>query len=69
MVGYFEQTALRQSDIIITTAARSLTAGEISYIEWTMLMNQAVQIRSSYLDALQSKRKTIAEIIYLTGKK
>jgi cobalt-zinc-cadmium resistance protein CzcA len=69
MVGYFEQTALRQSDIIIITAARSLTAGEISYIEWTMLMNQAVQIRSSYLDALQSKRKTIAEIIYLTGKK
>lgn len=69
MLGYYQRTGLRQSDIIITTAAKSLSSGEISYIEWTMLMSQAVQIRSGYLDALQSKRKTIAEIIYLTGKK
>jgi cobalt-zinc-cadmium resistance protein CzcA len=69
MLGYYQRTGLHQSDILMTTAAKSLAAGEISYIEWAMLMNQAVQIRSSYLDALQSKRKTIAEIIYLTGKK
>ena len=68
MISYHRQTGLAQAETIISTASRSLSAGEISYIEWTVLMNQAIQIRSSYLDALQSMRKTIIDIIHLTGK-
>jgi heavy metal efflux system protein len=68
LIAYFQETGLSQAETIINTASRSLTAGDISYIEWTVLMNQAVQIRSSYLDALQSIRKTVTDIIHLTGK-
>jgi cobalt-zinc-cadmium resistance protein CzcA len=68
LIAYHRQTGLAQAETIIQTAARSLSAGEISYIDWTVLMNQAIQIRSSYLDALQSMRKTITDIIHLTGK-
>jgi cobalt-zinc-cadmium resistance protein CzcA len=67
-IKYFEENGLQQSNLIIQNAAKSFQAGELSYMEWTILMNQAVQIRLSYLDALQSLRITKAELIYLTGK-
>jgi len=67
-VNYYTETGLIQADLIIKNAAKSFQAGDLSYMEWTMLMNQAVQIKLSYLDALQALRKTKAELIYLTGK-
>jgi cobalt-zinc-cadmium resistance protein CzcA len=67
-VNYFRETGLSQAETIIHAAATALSAGDISYIDWTVLMNQAVQIRSSYLDALQSMRKTVIDSIHLTGK-
>jgi len=67
-VKYYTETGLLHADQIIRNAAKSFQAGDLSYMEWTMLMNQAVQIKLSYLDALQALRKTKAELIYLTGK-
>jgi len=67
-VKYYTETGLLQADQIIKNAGKSFQAGDLSYMEWTMLMNQAVQIKLSYLDALQALRKTKAELIYLTGK-
>jgi cobalt-zinc-cadmium resistance protein CzcA len=67
-VKYYTETGLLHADQIIKNAAKSFQAGELSYMEWTLLMNQAVQIKLSYLDALQALRNTKAELIYLTGK-
>ena len=67
-VKYYKETGLLHADQIIKNAAKSFQAGDLSYMEWTLLMNQAVQIKLSYLDALQSLRNTNAELIYLTGK-
>jgi cobalt-zinc-cadmium resistance protein CzcA len=67
-VNYYTETGLMQADLIIKNAQKSFQSGDLSYMEWTMLMNQAVQIRLSYLEALQALRKTRAELIYLTGK-
>ena len=67
-VNYYREIGLSQADLIIKNAALSFQSGDLSYMEWTLLMNQAVQIRLAYLDALQALRKTRAELIYLTGK-
>ena len=67
-VKYYTETGLLHADQIIRNAAKSFQAGDLSYMEWTILMNQAVQIKLSYLDAYQALRKTEAELIYLTGK-
>jgi len=67
-VKFYTDTGLMQADLIIKNAGKSFQSGDLSYMEWTMLMNQAVQIRLSYLEALQALRKTQAELIYLTGK-
>jgi cobalt-zinc-cadmium resistance protein CzcA len=67
-VKYYKETGLLQADQIIKNAEKSFQAGDLSYMEWTLLMNQAIQIKLSYLDAKQALRKTMAELIYLTGK-
>lgn len=65
---YYENSGLQQSDLIIRSAGLSLENGEISYIEWTTLMNNAITIRINYLDALAKYNQTLIEIEYLTGK-
>ena len=66
-VDYYTSQGRALSEQILLNASKSLSAGEISYMEWTVLMNQSVQIKLSYLDALQAMRDTEAEIHYITG--
>ena len=42
--------------------------GEIGYVEYIALMEQSIEIRSSYLNALNLHNQTVNEINYLTGK-
>ncbi|HTN08472.1 CusA/CzcA family heavy metal efflux RND transporter [Agriterribacter sp.] len=65
---YYENTGLQQAELIIQTAKLSFENGEISYLEWTTLMNNAVSIRLNYMDAVHQYNQTIIELEYLTGK-
>ena len=65
---YYEQTGLQQSELIIKNANKSFGEGEISYIEWTMLMNNAVNIQLGYIDILKQYNQVLIELEYLTGK-
>jgi cobalt-zinc-cadmium resistance protein CzcA len=67
-LSYYEQFGLSQSDLIIKQAGLAYAKGETSYQDWTISMNNAVHIRSAYLDALKRLNETIIEIEYLTGK-
>jgi len=65
---YYEQTGLQQAELIINHSRISFQNGEISYLEWTTLMNNAVSIRLNYLEALRLYNLTIIELEYITGK-
>ncbi|HRN57834.1 MAG TPA: TolC family protein, partial [Agriterribacter sp.] len=64
---YYENTGLQQAELIIQTARLSFEHGEISYLEWTTLMNNAVSIRLHYMDAVHQYNQTLIELEYLTG--
>ncbi len=66
-VSYGRSTGLLLSAQIMMHAERNLVAGEISYPDWTLLMNQAIQLRLGYLDALAALRRAAAELEYLSG--
>ncbi|WP_266368853.1 CusA/CzcA family heavy metal efflux RND transporter [Tellurirhabdus rosea] len=51
---FFEQSALPQAQLILTTALRSYQNGEIDYVELFQNTQQAYQIREQYLTALLS---------------
>ena len=64
-VLYYEKTAIRQSDIIINTANLNYKNGQINYIEWGMLLNQALAIKSQYIEALRQLSIAESELNYL----
>ncbi|MBX2925679.1 MAG: CusA/CzcA family heavy metal efflux RND transporter [Chitinophagaceae bacterium] len=65
---YYEQTGLQQADLIIKSATLSFEKGEINYLEWTVLMNNAVSIQMNYLDAVYAYNQVIIDTEYLTTK-
>ncbi len=68
IVKYFEETALQNAKTITRTANQQFANGDINYLEWTMLINNAVSIESGYTDALKEFNQTIIQLNYLTSK-
>ncbi|WP_242918651.1 CusA/CzcA family heavy metal efflux RND transporter [Pontibacter liquoris] len=68
-LSYFEQTALPGAASIIKTADEQFRSGEIDYLEWVLLTNQAITLQTNYLDAVRSYNLSLLEISALTGKK
>ncbi|MFM9944252.1 MAG: TolC family protein, partial [Bacteroidia bacterium] len=67
-VTSYENTSLKRVEIITKAASQQFANGEINYLEWTMLINNAISIQSSYIDAIQELNKTIIQLNYLTSK-
>jgi len=67
-VAYYQQTGMRQSELIIQNAKLSFESGEINYLEWTMLMSNAVTIQLNFLDAVRQFNQTAITLTYLINK-
>lgn len=65
---YYEKAGLKQAEQIMLSANLSFKNGEVSYLEWTMLMNNAVNIRLNYIDAVKQYNINLIELNYLTAK-
>ncbi len=65
---YFENTALKNASLIFETANKQFVNGELNYLEWVMLTNQAISIQSNYLDAVKNLNESIIQINYLITK-
>ena len=68
LLRYYREQGLPQADLIMKQARIAYEKGELSYTDRNALMNQAVQIRLSYLDAMHAWHLAVTEHIYLTGK-
>jgi cobalt-zinc-cadmium resistance protein CzcA len=67
-VEYYEQAGLRQVELLFTNAKLAFENGEISYLEWTILMNNAVSIQLNYIYAVHQYNQTVIQLEYLTTK-
>ena len=61
-VAYYENTALPNADKIARTANNQFLGGDINYLEWVLLMNQAITVRSEYIDALRNLNNTTIQL-------
>ena len=66
-VAYYEATALPNAATIASVAERQFLGGDINYLEWVLLMNQAITIRSDYLDALRNLNRTTIQVNAYAG--
>ena len=67
-VSYYETTALSNADLILNTALKQFNNGDVNYLEWVLLVNQSVSIKSDYVDALRSLNQSIIQLNSLTSK-
>jgi heavy metal efflux system protein len=67
-VHYYEQTGLQHAALIIRNAQLAFEKGAINYVEWAMLMSNAVSIELGYLQAVHSLNRSNIELHYITGK-
>ncbi len=67
-VQYFENTALKNAEIITTTANQQFLNGDINYLEWVLLLNQATTIQSDYIEAVKNRNNAIAELNFYINK-
>lgn len=66
IVSQYESSELKNADIITETAKKQFLAGEINYLEFVILINQAVTLKSSYTDAVWKLNQSAIELEYLT---
>jgi cobalt-zinc-cadmium resistance protein CzcA len=67
-IKWYENTGLKSAETISFTASKQFVNGEINYLDWVVLINQAVTIQSQYVDVIKNLNETINQINYLNSK-
>lgn len=65
-VAYYENTGLEKARSMYYLAGLQFKNGSINYLDWMMLMNQAVSIESNYIEAIHQYNQTCLQWQYLT---
>jgi cobalt-zinc-cadmium resistance protein CzcA len=59
---YFETSALKQAAVLFENASLQFNNGAINFLEWTILVNQSIELQAGYIDALNEWNKTVNEL-------
>lgn len=68
IVENYEQKQLPKSETILKTAQKQMEVGEIDYLNWVILTNQAVKTKVDYIDNLERLNQIGAEINFILSK-
>lgn len=61
-VKYYETVALNQASILSENATLQYNNGAINFLEWSMLINQSINLQSEYISALSERNRTVIEL-------
>ena len=59
---FFRNQALQNAGIIVSTATKQFSAGEINYLEWVMLVNQSFDIQHQYLEVQHQYNQAVLQL-------
>jgi len=66
-ISYYRNTALPQSNLIISQSQKAFTAGEIGYYELTQSLNNAITVKQEFTKVLNQYNQTIISIEFIAG--
>lgn len=66
IVSRYESSELNNAAVITKTAQQQFVNGDINYLEFVMLINQAVSLQNNYTDALLRYNESAIELQYTT---
>ena len=61
-VDYYQQKGLKNSEDIIKTANYQFYKGEINFLDWSILVNQALDIQNLYIDKVKELNDKTIEL-------
>ena len=61
-VDYYQQKGLKNSEEIIKTANYQFYRGEINFLDWSILVNQALDIQNLYIDKVKELNDKTIEL-------
>ena len=64
---YYEGTGLKNASVIKETANKQFTSGEINFLDFVMVVNQAIGIKSNYLEAVKALNESSIELNFITS--
>ena len=67
IISYFENTALKNAELILKNAQEKLKAGDIDYMQWTQLIHQAINVKIDYLNTLSRYNESVIKLNSLTS--
>lgn len=67
IVNYFTGTGLKNALLISQVAKDQFINGEINFLDFVMLANQAIAIQGNYLDAVKALNENTIEINFITS--
>lgn len=65
MLGEYHNRYLKNISTIHETANKQFLNGQINYLEYVMLINQAISIQNTYIDLQNDYNKSVISLIYL----
>lgn len=68
IVENYEQKQLPKSETLLKAAEKQMEAGEIDYLDWIILTNQAVKTKVDYIDSIEKLNETTSELNFLLSK-
>jgi heavy metal efflux system protein len=68
IVKYFEDTGLKNASLIIQTANKQFINGDINYLDFVTLTNQAIIIQNNYVEAVKALNESIIAINFINLK-
>jgi heavy metal efflux system protein len=67
-ISYYEVSALPQADLILEKSSQSFKAGEISFLEYTQSLDNALSVKFQYLDFLYQHNLIVNQLEYLLAE-
>ena len=68
LVDYYESQGLAIAGQLIKFAEKSYKAGEIEYVEYIRNVDQAIDIKTKYIDNLKQFNQTVIDLQYFAGR-
>ncbi|GAA3929691.1 CusA/CzcA family heavy metal efflux RND transporter [Chitinophaga oryziterrae] len=67
LIDTYNATILKNAGVIISGVTKRLTSGEIGYLEWVILVNQALELRSNYFAVADQLNQSAFTVEKLSG--
>jgi cobalt-zinc-cadmium resistance protein CzcA len=64
---YYENEGLNNADLIITTADQQFQGGDIDFLQWALVVDQAIAIKTEYINALSGYNQAVIKLLKMNN--